>query len=67
MAARTLSGVAGSSLIQGLHQAHFAGKIVLSTHHPRDVDVLRAKGADLVLCPFIDAAERAVVRILDSR
>lgn len=51
------------TLIDGLRRQAFAGKIAVSTHHTRDVEFLRQKGADLVLCPFIDAAERAVARI----
>lgn len=51
------------SLIDGLKQQGFSGRIAVSSHHAHDVDGLLARGADLVLCPFVDAAERAVVRI----
>jgi len=55
------------ALMEALRQAHFSGKRVLTTHQPVEVDTLLAQGADLVLCPFSDAAERAVTRIVESR
>ena len=55
-----------SVLIDGLKQQHFSGKIAVSSHHVGDVEGLKQKGADLVFCPFIDAAERAVARIKEN-
>ncbi|MEX1034193.1 MAG: cation:proton antiporter family protein, partial [Cellvibrionaceae bacterium] len=52
------------ALLDGLKHYGFAGKIAVSTHDSRDIDTLRERGADLVLSPFIDAAERAVGRII---
>lgn len=54
-------------LIDGLKRQHFAGKVAVSTHHTYDVEALKRKGADVVLCPFVDAAESAVARILHAR
>lgn len=51
------------TLIDGLRRQAFAGKVAVSTHYLEDVEFLKHKGADVVLCPFIDAAERAVARI----
>lgn len=38
----------------------FCGRIAVASHHPRDTEALFASGADLVLEPFQDAADRAV-------
>jgi len=51
------------ALIAGLRARGFSGKIAVSTHHLRDVETLKKKGADLVLLPFYDASEKAVERI----
>ena len=51
------------ALIEGLKQQHFTGGIAVSTHHLHDREILRAKGATLILLPFHDAAEQAVERI----
>jgi Kef-type K+ transport system membrane component KefB len=50
-------------LIDGLRARRYDGKIAVTTHHARDVPVLTARGADLVLFPFVDAADRAVEKI----
>ncbi len=50
-------------LIDGLKRQKFMGRIAVSTHQHQDEKVLLAKGADLVFLPFVDAADRAVVRI----
>lgn len=50
-------------LIDVLRRQHFSGKIAVTTHHTNEVEYLQQKGADLVLCPFVEAAERAVSRI----
>ena len=51
------------ALIEGLKQQHYTGGIAISTQHEHDQQVLKEKGATLVLLPFYDAAERAVERI----
>lgn len=52
-----------TALIDGLKFQHYTGKVAVSTHNTGEVELLKAKGADLVLMPFIDAAGRAVSRI----
>lgn len=54
-------------LMDGLKHRQFEGKVAVSTHHTHDIEALKIKGADLVLCPFVDAAESAVARIMDER
>jgi Kef-type K+ transport system membrane component KefB len=49
-------------LIDGLRRRGYTGRIAVSTHHADEVDPLKKRGADLVLLPFLDAAERAVER-----
>lgn len=46
------------ALISALHSHQFGGKVAVTTHAPAEVDVLLGRGADLVLLPFQDAAER---------
>lgn len=53
-------------LMDALKTNLYTGKIAVSIHHVRDAEVLKAKGADLVLLPFYDAADRAVERILEA-
>lgn len=48
------------TLIQLSRAAGFRGRIAAASHSPRDTEVLMASGADLVLEPFQDAADRAV-------
>jgi hypothetical protein len=50
-------------LIEALKARQYEGKIAVATQHLHDVEYLEAKGADIVLLPFDDAAERAVERI----
>ncbi|PJB73195.1 MAG: sodium:proton exchanger [Alphaproteobacteria bacterium CG_4_9_14_3_um_filter_47_13] len=50
-------------LIEGLKARNYGGKIAVSTHHADDVEILKQKGANLVLFPFHDAAGQAVQRI----
>ncbi|MAE91827.1 MAG: sodium:proton exchanger [Pelagibaca sp.] len=52
------------ALLEGLKQQHYEGEIAISTQQPHDQQVLKDKGASLVLLPFYDAAERAVERIV---
>lgn len=54
------------ALIDALKFQGYTGKIAVSTHDKKDVEYLREKGADLVLSPFVDAAERAAIRILNN-
>jgi Kef-type K+ transport system membrane component KefB len=51
------------ALIEGLKQQHFTGRIAVSTQHLQDQELLRRKGAALILLPFHDAAEQAVERL----
>lgn len=53
-------------LMDALKAQHYRGKIAVSTHYTRDAEALKEKGADLVLLPFYDAADRAVERILED-
>lgn len=53
-------------LIDGLKGRGYHGKIAVSTHHPHEVHALEAKGADIVLLPFHDAADRAVSRMHEA-
>jgi len=46
-------------LISALRGHRFGGKVAVTTHAPAELQVLQARGADLVLLPFKDAAERA--------
>ena len=46
------------ALISALHSHQFGGKVAVTTHAPAEVDILLGRGADLVLLPFQDAAER---------
>ena len=51
------------SLIEGLKQQHYAGGIAVSTQQLHDQQILKEKGATLILLPFHDAAEQAVERM----
>jgi len=51
------------SLIEGLKQQHFGGGVAISTQYLHDQELLKHKGATLILLPFYDAAERAVERL----
>jgi Kef-type K+ transport system membrane component KefB len=48
------------AITQALRAAGFRGRIAVTTHHSADAAALRDAGADLVLEPFQDAADRAV-------
>lgn len=48
---------ASLSLLKCLQHAEFNGKIIATAHHSEDASKLQAAGVDLVLMPFIDAAE----------
>ncbi|GAW35857.1 inner membrane protein YbaL [Roseovarius sp. A-2] len=49
-----------STLIQLVRTSGFRGRIAVASHHSIDTEELFASGADLVLEPFQDAADRAV-------
>lgn len=49
-----------TTLIQLTRTSGFCGRIAVASHHARDTEELFASGADLVLEPFQDAADRAV-------
>lgn len=49
-----------TTLIQLTRTSGFKGRIAVSSHHVQDTQELFASGADIVLEPFQDAADRAV-------
>jgi Kef-type K+ transport system membrane component KefB len=49
-----------TTLIQLTRTSGFRGRIAVASHHSRDTEELFASGADIVLEPFHDAADRAV-------
>jgi Kef-type K+ transport system membrane component KefB len=49
-----------NTLIQLTRTSGFRGRIAVASHHSRDTEELFASGADIVLEPFQDAADRAV-------
>lgn len=51
---------ARSTLLQVARAAGFRGQIAVTSHSAEDTAMLLASGADLVLEPFQDAADRAV-------
>ncbi|GAB4391296.1 MAG: cation:proton antiporter [Gammaproteobacteria bacterium] len=51
------------SLIEGLKQQYYQGAIAISTQQLHDQEILKQKGATLILLPFYDAAEQAVERM----
>ncbi|MAT50362.1 MAG: sodium:proton exchanger [Porticoccaceae bacterium] len=50
-------------LLEGLKQQGYKGGIAISTQHVNDQEILKEKGATLILLPFYDAAEQAVVQM----
>ena len=50
-------------LLEGLKQQHYSAGIAVSTQHLHDQEILKKKGATLILLPFYDSAEQAVVRM----
>ncbi len=54
------------ALLRSLRDRGFTGFVWLTAHGNEDAEVLRHAGADLVLLPFLDAAERAASRIVAS-
>ncbi len=49
-----------TTLIQLTRTSGFRGRVAVTSHHPKDTEELIASGADMVLEPFQDAADRAV-------
>jgi Kef-type K+ transport system membrane component KefB len=47
------------ALIDALRGQQFGGRVAVTAHRRTEVPALRARGADLVLLPFQDAAEQA--------
>ena len=55
-----------AALIQALRFHGFGGRIAVASPRAIDVDRLREAGADLVFLPFQDAADQAVVLMLEG-
>jgi Kef-type K+ transport system membrane component KefB len=51
------------TLLHALRNHGYRGRLALSAHSTLDADLLEAAGADRVLLPFADAAERAVAAL----
>ena len=49
-----------TTLIQLTRASGFRGRVAVASHHPKDTEELFASGAEMVLEPFQDAADRAV-------
>lgn len=49
----------GLTLLHALKHRHFQGRIALTSHSHREMEILKGAGADLVLLPFRDAAKEA--------
>jgi Kef-type K+ transport system membrane component KefB/Trk K+ transport system NAD-binding subunit len=54
------------TLLKAIRDHGFEGKIVLSARTSHDAWTLRQAGADLVLCPFNDAAEQAADSLTEA-
>jgi Kef-type K+ transport system membrane component KefB len=54
------------TLIQLARQAGFRGRLAVTSHHDNDTAEMLAAGADIVLEPFQDAADRAVDILLGA-
>lgn len=52
------------TLLEGVHRAGYSGRVALTAHSRLDADLLRGRGPDRVLLPFVDASERAVLDIV---
>ena len=53
------------TLVQALRQRGYPGVIALTTHHQEDVAALERAGANVVLRPFFDAADRAAQSLVE--
>ena len=49
----------GLALLHTLEHIQFPGRVALTSHHAKDAELLKRKGADKVLLPFRDAAVEA--------
>jgi Trk K+ transport system NAD-binding subunit len=47
------------TLLDSLHHYGYPGRKVVTAYNPTDAEILRESGADLILCPFSDAAKEA--------
>lgn len=54
---------ANLSLLKCLQHAEYGGNIIATAHHSEHATILQDAGADLVLMPFIDAAEVITERL----
>lgn len=54
------------TLLDALLQQGYRGRVALSARVPSDAARLSNTGADLILCPHLDAADRAVERLLPA-
>jgi Kef-type K+ transport system membrane component KefB len=54
------------ALLHGLQSAGYRGRVALSVNRAEDAAALAAKGADIVLTPFDDAADYAVERLVEA-
>ena len=53
-------------LLEMLRQQGYRGRVALTARIPSDAARLTRAGADLILCPHLDAADRAVERLLPA-
>lgn len=51
-------------LIESLKNYGFSGRIAVAAQHVQDAEPLRKAGADLILMPFVDAADQAADLVL---
>ncbi|MFN4089010.1 MAG: cation:proton antiporter [Alphaproteobacteria bacterium] len=56
-----------AALVRALRDSGFRGRIAVTSDRPDLTDRLQAEGADLVLSPLADAADRGVERIAAAR
>jgi Kef-type K+ transport system membrane component KefB len=54
------------TLLDALRQQGYRGSVALSARVPSDAARLSNTGADLILCPHLDAADRAVEQLLPA-
>jgi Kef-type K+ transport system membrane component KefB len=52
------------TLIDALRERGYAGRVAVAAQRASEAEALRSRGADAVLLPFHDAADRAVERLL---
>jgi Kef-type K+ transport system membrane component KefB len=60
----TFRNLEGSrALVRALRQRGYKGRVVVSADDDTEAEVLKSSGADIVLVPYVDAAERALQEI----